>query len=72
MVSNFKWTATFLNSHVSPLLLRGDLDHSTSAELASKLAWAIGTTLELPYKKASIIRDDCKYLANFIVDNLID
>lgn len=69
MVSNFKWTATFLSSHVSPLSVRGDLDHGVGAELASKLAWAIGTTLELPYKKHSTIRDDCKYLANFIMDN---
>jgi len=72
VASAFKWTASFLNAHVSPLRVRGDIDHGTSAELASKIAWAIGTTLELPYRKGSVVRDDCKYLAAFIVDNLID
>ncbi len=70
MGSRFNWTATFLNSSVSPVSVRDQLDHSTAAELASKLAWAIGTTLELPYRKESLIRDDCKYLAEFIVTNL--
>lgn len=70
MAYTFKWTATFLRANVSPLSVRGELDHTTRAELASKISWAIGTTLELPYKKESILRDDCKYLATFIVDNL--
>ncbi len=65
----FKWSATFLLSHVSPLSVRGELDYSVSAELASKISWAIGTTLELPYKKHSTLRDDCKYLADFIIEN---
>jgi len=68
----FKWSATFLNSHVSPLSLRDEVGHGTRAELASKIAWAIGTTLSLPYKTGSTIRDDCKYLAGFIVDNLME
>jgi len=72
VVSSFKWTATFLVSHVSPVSVRDRVDHGTGAELASKIAWAIGTTLELPYKKGSTIRDDCKYLANFIIDNLAE
>jgi len=66
----FRWTATFLLSHVSPLTVRGVLDYATAAELASKISWAIGTTLELPYRKHSTLRDDCKYLADFIIDNL--
>lgn len=70
MASTFKWNATFLVSTVSPLSVRGDIDHGTNAELASKIAWAIGTTLEIPYKKASVVREDCKFLANFIMDNL--
>lgn len=68
----FNWSATFLNSSVSPLSVRDLIDHGTGAELASKIAWAIGTTLELPYKKGSVVRDDCKFLANFIMDNLQD
>ena len=70
MAYDFKWSATFLNCHVSPLSVRGTIDHATKAELASKLAWAIGTTLELPYKANSTIRDDCRYLADFLVANL--
>jgi len=65
----FKWAATFLLSSISPLVVRGEVDHGTAAELASKISWAIGTTLEIPYKKHSTLRDDCKYLANFIIDN---
>ncbi len=72
MAYQFRWSATFLVSHVSPLRVRGDCDYGTAAELASKIAWAIGTTLELPYKKHSTLRDDCKYLAEFIVENLIE
>jgi len=66
----FRWSATFLISSVSPLSMRGELNYGVGAELASKLAWAIGTTLELPYKKHSVLRDDCKFLAEFLVDNL--
>lgn len=69
MAYQFRWTATFLVSSVSPLVVRGELDHGSTAELASKLAWAIGTVLELPYRKHSVVRDDCKYLAEFIIDN---
>lgn len=65
----YHWKATFLNSAVSPVMVRDEPLHGISAQLASKIAWAIGTTLELPYKKNSIIRDDCKFLAAFIVDN---
>lgn len=68
----FKWSATFLNSSVSPLSVRGELNYTVGAELASKIAWAIGTTLELPYKRGSVVRDDCKYLAQFIVENLAE
>jgi len=68
----FKWSATFLVSHVSPLRVRGDIDHGTRAELASKISWAIGTTLELPYKKHSTLREDCGFLAAFIIDNLAE
>ncbi len=66
----FRWSATFLNSTVSPLLVRGEFDYGAQAELASKIAWAIGTTLEIPYKKGSTVRDDCKFLAAFIAENL--
>ena len=68
----FNWSATFLNSSVSPLSVRDLINHGTSAELASKIAWAIGTTLQFPYKMGSTVRDDCKFLANFILDNLND
>jgi len=70
VASQFRWNATFLVSHVSPVLVRGGLDHGSTAELASKIAWAIGTTLELPYKKHSTLREDCGYLAAFITENL--
>lgn len=70
MGHKFNWSATFLVASVSPLSVRDQIDHGTGAELASKIAWAIGTTLQLPYKKGSTIRDDCKYLANFIMANL--
>lgn len=70
MAYQFRWSATFLVSHVSPLQVRGELDYAVNAQLASKLAWAIGTTLELPYRKHSTIRDDCKFLADFITQNL--
>lgn len=72
MVYQFKWTATFLLSHVSPLSVRGELAYGTRAELASKISWAIGTTLELPYRKQSTLRDDCRYLADFIIENLAE
>ena len=72
MIATFRWNATFLTATVSPLSVRGELDHGSTAELASKIAWAIGTTLEIPYKKHSTVREDCKYLAAFIVDNLTD
>jgi len=68
----FRWSARFLDTHVSPLSVGDRIDHGTGAELASKLAWAIGTTLELPYKKESQIREDCKFLAKFIMENLAD
>jgi len=70
--SSYRWTASFLNSHVSPLSVSDRVDFGTEAELASKLAWAIGTTLQLPYRKHSTIRGDCKFLAAFIIENLID
>jgi len=70
MTYSFKWNATFLVSSVSPLVVKDQLTYSVEAELASKLAWAIGTTLELPYKKFSVVREDTKFLASFIVGNL--
>jgi len=70
VANRFNWNATFLVSSVSPLLVRGEPMHGPQAELASKLAWAIGTTLEIPYKKATTVREDCSFLAAFIVDNL--
>lgn len=70
MAYQFKWSATFLNSSVSPLSVRGELGYRTTAELASKIAWAIGTTLELPYRKHTTLREDCSFLAAFITENL--
>ncbi len=72
MPNQFRWNATFLVSSISPVVVRGEEPHNFRAELASKLAWAIGTTLELPYRRASVVRDDCGFLAAFIVENLHD
>lgn len=64
----YSWKATFLNEPMSPVLVHGAELHAVKAELASKIAWAIGTTLGVPYKKESILRSDTKYLAEFIID----
>lgn len=70
--STFKWTATFLNEPMSPVLVHGAEPYQVGAELASKIAWAIGTTMGVPYKKHSTLRDDCKFLANFIVEAMTE
>lgn len=70
MQSSFKWTAAFLVHTVPRVVVPSEESYLYRSILASKLAWAIGTTFGIAYDKRSCVRDDCRYLAAFIVEGL--